>query len=71
MAQVLSMGKRSSNFVVARRQSEQPQYLTQFGTGFAWDADIRRAIQFPNEEKANIIAARISGGAVVAEMVEA
>lgn len=71
MAQVLSMGMKSTKFCIARLQGDAPQYLKQFGSTYAWDADIRVALQFTNEDTATAMAVRIAGGAQVAEMVEA
>ena len=44
--------------------------LKKLGMAYAWDVNIRNAIQFPSDVAAGAMASRVIGGAMVAEMVE-
>jgi hypothetical protein len=70
MAEVLQI-KPNRKFVVARGAHSGSPYLAKDGEAFRWQSNIHSAVRFTSEEEAESMAARVAGGATVAELIEA
>lgn len=72
MAEVLQLNPNPNRkFIVARGPHSSLPYLSKDGEAYRWVNSIHKALRMSSEQEAEDLAARVAGGAAVAELIEA
>ncbi len=70
MADVLQFTPQElKTYIVVRTAKTALPYLAQYGETYRWVNNVQHAVRLNTEQAANELAARVAGGASVAELI--